>query len=724
MSGIIPIKTDLSDLNEEQRQAVTSEAKQILVLAGAGSGKTKTLLQKIIYLIEEKGVSPASILAITFTKNAANEMIDRLIIGADSSGKYEKALFDKKVSAPAKEVLRQEYRSKFKWISGLTIRTFHSFCYSVLRNHGAKEFDNRFRIIGEEKSGEEDEFSKFLAAETVFEVFHKLIIESCEDPEHLLRLKRYILDYLVDKIHVKKNTYTTQEGKHFTSFNGIKVRSKSEQFIADWLYRHNIPFEYEPLLQVAEFPFHPDFYIPAANLYIEHVSNLSYAMEDKERQYTKGGIHYVKTREEDTKDSAYFCHMLERIFKGTLPVNYNTTAQLNYVEEFQAIREKVHEFVRLTIQVMDMIKVENIPLETIKEKSINDPHERIREFYALALPLIESYNAYCTNRSYLDFNDMVIKCMSLFNNHTDVSSLYQDKYKYILVDEFQDVNNLQVDLIKQLLTDSTQLFCVGDDWQSIYGFRGSNVSYIIEFEKHFPQSEVIKLNFNYRSTEHIVGASNEVIKHNKFKIEKDIKAVNRSEHKIVVYAGNDEQDNIDFCVRTVQQLQEEGVQGDEILFLYRRTSMYRPSPYHNKPSLSDTFYRKGIKVSAKTIHSAKGLESKVVFILGLTNGSGGFPDIWSEDRIFQVIKTVAHDLLMEEERRLFYVALTRAKEKLYLITEKGNESTFLSEIPDIYTVKTGEPIKAAAEPVKICQKCFSKLEKMWVVCPYCGEAFQ
>ena len=146
MSGIIPIKTDLSDLNEEQRQAVTSEARQILVLAGAGSGKTKTLLQKIIYLIEEKGVSPSSILAITFTKNAANEMIDRLIISADSSGTYEKALFDKKVSAQAKEVLRQEYRSKFKWISGLTIRTFHSFCYSVLRNHGAKEFDNRFKI--------------------------------------------------------------------------------------------------------------------------------------------------------------------------------------------------------------------------------------------------------------------------------------------------------------------------------------------------------------------------------------------------------------------------------------------------------------------------------------------------------------------------------------------------------------------------------------------------
>ena len=89
-------KTDLSALNDKQREAVISENKRLLVLAGAGSGKTKTLLQKLIYLIEEKGVSPSKILAITFTKNATNEMLDRLIISADSTGEYEKQLFDKK----------------------------------------------------------------------------------------------------------------------------------------------------------------------------------------------------------------------------------------------------------------------------------------------------------------------------------------------------------------------------------------------------------------------------------------------------------------------------------------------------------------------------------------------------------------------------------------------------------------------------------------------------
>lgn len=144
-------KTDLSNLNDKQSEAVISEEKRILVLAGAGSGKTKTLLQKIIYLIEEKAVSPSSILAITFTKNATNEMIDRLIVSADTTGQYETLMSDKHLSKIEKDKERYSQQKKHKWIDGLTVRTFHSFCYSILRNYGVNEFDNKFRIIGDEK---------------------------------------------------------------------------------------------------------------------------------------------------------------------------------------------------------------------------------------------------------------------------------------------------------------------------------------------------------------------------------------------------------------------------------------------------------------------------------------------------------------------------------------------------------------------------------------------
>ncbi len=709
------VKTNLDSLNDKQHDAVVSEDKRLLVLAGAGSGKTKTLLQKLIYLIEEKGVSPSSILAITFTKNATNEMIDRLIISAETTGEYEKLLFDKKVNKADKDKERYIQQKKYKWIDGLTIKTFHSFCYSVLRNYGVNEFDNKFRIIGDEKKDEEDELSKHVAPETVFEVMYKLLIEQCEDTDFLLQLKRYILDYIIDKIHLKKvdPKFLPKDGKYFTTLDGTKVRSKSEQFIADWLYRHSIKYEYEPLLNIRDFSFHPDFYIPDANLYIEHISDKSFSTNNKEEQFEKGNLLLVKTFDNMTSDSALFNHTLDKIVKNRLPSNYHKTVTLNFKEEFHGYHEDVKDFIQQIMRITDMIKVENIDINSVLENARKDQHERVRQFYELAIPIVKKYIHYCTDKSYLDFNDLISRSTSLFKNHEDIVNKYKNKYEYVLVDEFQDVNNLQVELIRLLLTDKTQLFCVGDDWQSIYGFRGSNVSYIVEFEKHFANAKTIKLNLNYRSTQNIVGASNEVIKNNKFKVEKDVQASKRSEHKIVVYSGNSEEQNMQFCVDKVKELLEDGVSNDDILFLYRRSKMF--SQYFYK------FKNEGIRVQGKTIHASKGLEAKVVFIIGLTEGSGGFPDIWLEDRIFQVIKKANHDLLMEEERRLFYVAITRAKDKLFLITEKGNESSFLKEIPEAFTVRTALPIKAVVDKVITCAGCFSQLEKLWVVCPYCGQ---
>ena len=114
-------KTDLSSLNEKQREAVVSESKRLLVLAGAGSGKTKTLLQKLIYLIEEKNVNPSNILAITFTKNAANEMLDRLIISADDTEEYAEILANKNKTLKEKDTERYFFSKKYKWIENLTV---------------------------------------------------------------------------------------------------------------------------------------------------------------------------------------------------------------------------------------------------------------------------------------------------------------------------------------------------------------------------------------------------------------------------------------------------------------------------------------------------------------------------------------------------------------------------------------------------------------------------
>lgn len=139
----------LHDLNPEQRAAVLEPAKRLLVLAGAGAGKTKTLIQKILHLIFVEHVDPSSILAITFTRNAAHEMVDRLIVHADQSGAYAAMLADRTLSTEVKDQARLKYRREHNWINGLAIGTFHGFGYKILSSHVAKHWDNRFKIINE-----------------------------------------------------------------------------------------------------------------------------------------------------------------------------------------------------------------------------------------------------------------------------------------------------------------------------------------------------------------------------------------------------------------------------------------------------------------------------------------------------------------------------------------------------------------------------------------------
>ena len=125
------------------------------------------------------------------------------------------------------------------------------------------------------------------AEETTYEALNKCLIDKCKnDREYLLDLKKFVLDYLVDKIHLKENNLNQYpKGKFYTTLNGTKVRSKSEQYIADWLYRHSIPFEYERIVNFGDFSFKPDFYIPSADIYVEHISNKSYPSKAKEEQF-------------------------------------------------------------------------------------------------------------------------------------------------------------------------------------------------------------------------------------------------------------------------------------------------------------------------------------------------------------------------------------------------------------------------------------------------------
>ncbi len=341
----------------------------------------------------------------------------------------------------------------------------------------------------------------------------------------------------------------------YTTLKGDYVKSKSERDIADWLYRHYITYKYEPLIAPGSFEFRPDFLIEEANLYLELVSNKSHPLKDKEKEMAEAGKTYIEIQEHETHDSNEFNKIMDKIVFSRIDRTLKKITPLIISEEFKGYEKFLRQFILDNISVLDKIKVEDRNFEEIYEKAQKDEHSRIRDFYEFFKTIFHEYREYCIDQSYLDFNDLLIRNVSLFENHKEIKELFSNKYKYILVDEFQDVNSLQVRLLKQLIKNETQLFCVGDDWQSIYGWRGSDVEYIINFKKYFEDSKVIKLDINYRSNDTIVNASNEVIKNNKFKIEKEIKSFHKTGKKIYLYcAKKEEEDGVGTVINNIKKI--------------------------------------------------------------------------------------------------------------------------------------------------------------------------
>lgn len=702
-------RTNLSSLNDMQRKAVLSDAKRVLVLAGAGSGKTKTLLQKIHYLLDDLQADSSSILALTFTQNAALEMLDRMIISADKTGYYQKVLSAKGLRPADLAVVRKEMLSKFPWLSQITFKTFHGLCYQIMREDGVQVFDNQFKVISDGKS----EKTSSSAPETEHEIIQKCAIKLSENKDYLMLMKKYILDYHVDYIAESESSSEFRpEGKLFTTLKGDKVRSKSEQYIADWLYRHSIEYKYEKAERVGNKSFHPDFFIPQANIYLEHVSDLSYPTFWKEEEMKKGGSTCIKTFDKVSQNTAVFNQVLDKVIKGRISNDISSTSVLYYHEEFAGFKKELKKFFRLVLDVKSTIRSSNKTLDQIKKEAASSKHERVRLFYKVALPIIDEYYQYCTNSSYLDFDGFIEYSIELFKKHPAIRERYQNRFKYVLVDEFQDVNNQQVDLLKLIIKDDSQLFCVGDDWQSIYGFRGSEVDYILNFKKHFSNPDIIKLNLNYRSTDHIVNASNEFIKKNKNQILKEVRAVQKGGQKIHVHYAEHTGHSESFIWEKISEHIAEGASPDQILILYRRSAMAE--------SIKLSLKRSNVQVQFKTIHGAKGLEARVVFILGLHGAKGGFPDPWMQDKIYQIIKTTEYDMLLEEERRLFYVAVTRAKEHLYLISQKGSVSSFVKDLPKENINLTVEEEMPGENRIILCSGCECKVEDHFNFCPECG----
>lgn len=294
--------------------------------------------------------------------------------------------------------------------------------------------------------------------------------------------------------------------------------------------------------------------------------------------------------------------------------------------------------------------------------SIRKPEEHFEEVY-------QSYLQKCKDAGKLDFDDMVLQCLKLFQTSEDVLRKWQERFRYILIDEFQDINPMQYEVVKLLSAKTKHLFIVGDDDQSIYGFRGARPEIMLGFEKDFNCCRKVTLNVNYRSHEEIISLAHKLIKHNKRRFKKHLISDKKVGGSVLIRQYED----VDMELAAVQ---------DEI------RKLHETIPYHEMAIL----YRTGIGekllrhvfsneiaqgLVTQTIHGAKGLEYEIVFVLDVIDGN--IPHRKAKKRYES-----------EEERRLLYVAITRARQSIYLMSvrkyleKRTKESRFLREIKSAF----------------------------------------
>lgn len=254
--------------------------------------------------------------------------------------------------------------------------------------------------------------------------------------------------------------------------------------------------------------------------------------------------------------------------------------------------------------------------------------------------------------NYIDFEDMIDFSIGLLEKHVTIRNDVVNRFNYILVDEFQDTSENNFRLLKLLLPPvSPNLFVVGDDWQSIYGFRDARVEYTVRMKRYFPNVTLYKLRRNYRSRKELVSLSNRFIRRNRFRTRKRIVS---SRGRGGRFVGIGVHSLAEEC-RTIQNIVEvERDRSDTLAVLYRNNWQ----GHYIREQLIDYHQHFGNRIALMTIHSSKGLEFHTVIIAGVMDDI--LPDRSSD---------------LEEERRLFYVALTRAKEQIFIIYHRTPDGT-------------------------------------------------
>ena len=642
-------------LTDEQADACICLDDAVQIVAAAGSGKTSTMVGKVGYLLHEQLAKPNEILLLAFNVSAAAELRGRI-----------------------RNRLKQ-----FGNTDDITIRTFHSFGSDVI-SEVTKKKPNVATWLG---SGAQE-------IEMVVEIVEKLRTEL---PSFGLDwdLFRTVYGRDIGSQNDAALPHDDEKGIYRTA-NGEWVKSREEQLIANWLFYHGVEYQYERDYEhdtrtSTRRQYRPDFYYPAADLYHEHFALNGWGQPPpgfgdyldgvnwKRNCHDEHGTKLIQTTSHGLRTSDGLndlrkllnqheietCYDASRQHKGDPPI---TTSQLaGLVRTFQ-------QHVKGGSQTVEDLKVR---LNRLSYRNIN--LDRALRFLAIYEPIAEEWERRLEATSSIDFDDMVIQAAKHIQRGE-----YPKSYTMIFADEFQDSSRAQVQLLKALLDQTNQqghLCVVGDDWQSINGFAGADPTVMTEFAKTFPHSSQLKLGTTFRCPASLCRVSSKFIGANPGQLEKEVKTTNTQLGPCIAVFACDTTQAADKLLRShlealQQKLSSEGLDKQLTVMLLGRYNRDKPVWLDDRRQNFGT----QMSVEFKTVHKAKGLEADYVMILNMVEDQHGFPSQIADDPLLQLAMPDIDEFPMAEERRVFYVALTRAKQQVQIYTTNANPSRFLVEM--------------------------------------------
>lgn len=719
-------------LDDDQRRVVLTDEDYCLVIAGAGAGKTTTVAAKVKYLVEKLNVKPEEILVVSFTNKAVEELCDKI---------------------------------KNQLHIDCPITTFHASGNAILH----KQNDEKLNIVQNEKLYFilEDYFNEsVLTNEKLVDDLVTFFASYCDAPA----------DEIVDKAilfnKIASSSFTTLRSelgeyekkiipsgdKKYVTIQNEQLRSNEEVQIANFLYLNNIEYEYEPKykfnIEGSIKPYTPDFIIKQGDkeAYIEHfgvtqdgysnryskeeLEKYQKAMKDKVALHKQHGTTLICTCSKYNDGRELTEHLKEKLEENGFILTPKDNKEVMKKISDQDGSRYVRKLINLVDRFIGNFKTNGYNVQQFDEWQLSANNVRTKLFLRICKECYLEYERYLNKHNAIDFSDMINKSAILLKESEAVRS--QIKFKYIIVDEYQDISRQRFNLVEALHTNSNaKIIAVGDDWQSIYAFSGSDITLFTKFSEIMGYAELLSITKTYRNSQEVIDIAGNFIQKNSSQIRKSLKSPKTITDPVIIYTYDSKLKEKGASARSgaiynqakaveiaIEQILEYDKQAEKksssILLLGRfgfdgknleRSGLFE---YKDSSKVKCLKYPK-LNITFMTAHASKGLGYDNVIVINGKNETYGFPSKIEDDPVLNYVIKRDNTIDAAEERRLFYVAMTRTKNRVYFIAPEQNPSEFLLEIKNDYknVVLKGEWNEEVSDQNKFKKSC-----------PICGYPLQ